>query len=163
MRSEKGLDIEMKTAHEMEKKFQAEEIFSSVAQSCPAVCDPMNCSTPGLPVHLQIPESTQTHVHWVSDATQPSHPLLSPSPPALNPPSASGSFQMSQLFTSGGQNIGVSASTSVLPMNTQDWSPLGWTCWISSQSKGLSRVFFSKYYVQTNKTKSLNIVGVTVT
>ena len=62
-RSEKGLDIETKTAHEMEKKFQAEEIFSSVAQSCPAVCDPMNCSTPGLPVHLQIPESTQTHVH----------------------------------------------------------------------------------------------------
>ena len=54
---------------------------------------------------------------------------------------ASGSFQMSQLFTSGGQSIGVSASTSVLPMNTQDWSPLRWTCWISLQSKGLSRVF----------------------
>ena len=54
---------------------------------------------------------------------------------------ASGSFQMSQLFTLGGQNIGVSASTSILPMNTQDWSPLGWTSWISLQSKGLSRVF----------------------
>ena len=54
---------------------------------------------------------------------------------------ASGSFQMSQLFTSGGQNVGVSASTSVLPMNTQDWFPLGWTGWISLQSKGLSRVF----------------------
>ena len=54
---------------------------------------------------------------------------------------ASGSFQMSQLFASGGQNIKVSASTSVLPMNTQDWSPLGWTGWISLQSKGLSRVF----------------------
>ena len=54
---------------------------------------------------------------------------------------ASGSFQMSQLFTSGGQSIGVSASTSVLPMNIQDWSPLGWTGWISLQSKGLSRVF----------------------
>ena len=54
---------------------------------------------------------------------------------------ASGSFQMSQLFTSGGQSIGVSASTSVLPMNTQDWSPLGWTGWCSLQSKGLSRVF----------------------
>ena len=54
---------------------------------------------------------------------------------------ASGSFQMSQLFTSGGQSIGVSASTSVLPMNTQDWSPLGWTGWIPLQSKGLSRVF----------------------
>ena len=56
---------------------------------------------------------------------------------------ASGSFPMSQLFTSGGQSIGVSASTSVLPMNTQDWSPLGWTGWISLQSKGLSRVFFN--------------------
>ena len=53
----------------------------------------------------------------------------------------SGSFPLSQLFASGGQSIGVSASTSALPMNTQDWSPLGWTCWISSQSKGLSRVF----------------------
>ena len=56
---------------------------------------------------------------------------------------ASGSFQVSQLFASGGQNIGVSISTSVLPMNTQDGSPLGWTCWISLQSKGLSRVFYN--------------------
>ena len=53
--------------------------FSSVAQSCPTLCDPMNCSTPGLPVHHQLPEFTQTHVHWVSDAIQPSHPLSSPS------------------------------------------------------------------------------------
>ena len=58
--------------------------FSSVAQSCPTVCDPMNRSTPGLPVH-QFPEFTQTHVHRVSDVIQPSHPLLSPSPPAPNP------------------------------------------------------------------------------
>ena len=58
--------------------------FSSVAQSCLTLCDPMNCSTPGLPVHHHFPEFTQTHVHWVSDAIQPSHPLLSPSPPALN-------------------------------------------------------------------------------
>ena len=56
---------------------------------------------------------------------------------------ASGSFQMSQLFASGGQSIGVSASTSVLPMNIQDWFPLGWTCWISLQLKGLSRVFYN--------------------
>ena len=56
---------------------------------------------------------------------------------------ASGSFQMSQLFTSGGQSTGVSASASVLPMNTQDWSPLGWTAWISLQSKGLSRIFYN--------------------
>ena len=59
--------------------------FSSVAQSCPTLCNPMNRSTPGLPVHHQIPESTQTHVHWVGDAIQPSHPLSSPSPPAPNP------------------------------------------------------------------------------
>ena len=58
--------------------------FSSVAQSGPTLCDPMNCSTPGLPVHHQLPESTQTHVHRVSDAIQPSHPLSYPSPPALN-------------------------------------------------------------------------------
>ena len=59
--------------------------FSSVPQSCPTLCDPMNCSTPGLPVHHQLPEFTQTHVHRVSDAIQPSHPPLSPSPPAPNP------------------------------------------------------------------------------
>ena len=58
--------------------------FSSVAQSCPSLFDPMNCSTLGLPVHHQLLESTQTHVHWVDDAIQPSHPLSSPSPPALN-------------------------------------------------------------------------------
>ena len=58
--------------------------FSSVTQSCPILCNPMNCSTPGLPVHHQLPESTQTHVHWVGDAIQPSHPPSSPSPPALN-------------------------------------------------------------------------------
>ena len=58
--------------------------FSSVAQSCPILCNPINRSTPGLPVHHQLPESTQTHVHWVSDAIQPSHPLSSPSLPALN-------------------------------------------------------------------------------
>ena len=59
--------------------------FSSVAQSCPTLCDPMNCSMPGLPVHHQLPEFTQTHVHQVGDAIQPSHPLSSPSPPAPNP------------------------------------------------------------------------------
>ena len=60
--------------------------FSSVAQSCPTLCSPMNCSTPGLPVHHQLPEFTQTHVHWVSDAIQPSHPLSSPSyPPSIFP------------------------------------------------------------------------------
>ena len=58
--------------------------FSSVTQSCPTLCDPMNCSTSGLPVHHQLPEFTQTHVHRVGDAIQPSHPLSSPSPPAPN-------------------------------------------------------------------------------
>ena len=119
--------------------------FSSVAQTCPTLCDPMNHSTPGLPVHHQLSEFTQTHVHWVGDAIQPSHPTISSfvipfsSCPQSFP--ASGSFQMSQFFALGGQSIGVSALTSVLPMNTQDWSPLRWTGWISLQSKGLSRVF----------------------
>ena len=100
---------------------------------------PMDCSTPGFPVHCQLLEFTQTHAHWVSDAIQPSHPLLSPSPPAFSLSQHQG--QMSQLFKSGGQSIGVSASASVLPMNTHDWSPSEWTGWISLQSKGLSRVF----------------------
>ena len=67
--------------------------FSSVAQSCLTLCDPMNCSTPGLPVHHQLPELTQTHVHRVGDAIQPSHPLLSPSPPAPNPSQHQSLFQ----------------------------------------------------------------------
>ena len=80
----------------------------------------MDCSTPGLPVHHQLPEFTQTHVHRVNDAIQPSHPLLSPSPPAFNLFPASESFPVSQLFALGGQSIGVSASASVIPMNIQD-------------------------------------------
>ena len=67
--------------------------FSSVTQSCPTLWDPMNHSTPGLPVHHQLPEFTQTHVHWVSDAIQPSHPLSSPSPLAPNPSQHQGLFQ----------------------------------------------------------------------
>ena len=73
--------------------------FSSVTQSCPALCDPVNRSIPGLPVHHQLPEFTQTHVHRVSDAIQPSHPLLSPFPPAPNPSQHQSLFPMSQLFT----------------------------------------------------------------
>ena len=67
--------------------------FSSVAQSCPILCDPMNCSTPGLPVHHQLLEFIQTHIHQVSDAIQPSHPLLAPSPPAPNPSQHQSLFQ----------------------------------------------------------------------
>ena len=117
--------------------------FSSVVQSCPTLCALMNRSTPGLPVHHHLPEFTQTHVHRISDAIQPSHPLSPPSLPASCPQSlpASKSFPMSQLFTWGGQSIEVSALASVLPMNTWDWSPLRWTDWTSLRSKGLSRVF----------------------
>ena len=92
--------------------------FSSITQSCPTLCYCMNCSMPGLPVHHQLPESTQTHVHRVDDAIQPSNPVIPFTCPQSFP--ASKSFPMSQLFTSGGQSIGVSALTSVLPMNTQD-------------------------------------------
>ena len=88
--------------------------FSSVAQSCPALCDPMNCSMPGLLVHHQLLESTQTHVHCVHDAIQPSHPH--PFSFCLQSSPASGSFQMNQLSASGGQSIRVSASTSVPPI-----------------------------------------------
>ena len=110
--------------------------FSSVAQSCLTFCDPMDCSTPGLPVQHQLPEFTQTHVHWVGDATN--HLILSsPCPPAFNLSQHQGLFQR----LSSSQSIGASASALVLPMNIQDWSPLGWTGWISLQSKGLSRVF----------------------
>ena len=98
--------------------------------------DPMNCSTPSLSVYHQLPEFTQTHVHWVGDAIQPSHPSVVPFSSCPQSFPASGSFQMSQFFASGGHSVGVSASTSVLPMNTQDWSPLGWTGWISLQFRG---------------------------
>ena len=90
--------------------------FSSVVQSCPTLCDPMNCRTLGFPVHHQLQESSQTHVHWVSDTIQPSHPLSSPSPPALNLSQFQGLFKW--VNSSGGQSVGVSASTSVRPMNT---------------------------------------------
>ena len=158
---------------------------SSVTQLCLTLWDPMNRSTPGLPVHHQLPEFTQSHVPVFCDpmdysprllcpwnfpakntgvgcyflvqgifATQESNPCLlcrwchptisfSVVPFSSCPQSfpATGSFQMSQVFASGGQSIGISALASVLPKNTQDWSPLEWTGWISLRSKGLSRVF----------------------
>ena len=97
----------------------------------------MDFSTPGLPVHHQLPEFTQTHVEWVGDAIQPGIPFSS----CLQSFPASGSFPMSQLFASSCQSIGVLASASVHPMSTQDWFPLGWTGWISLKTKGLSRVY----------------------
>ena len=108
--------------------------FSSVAQSCPTLWDPMNRSTPGLPVHHpnSCPSSRWYHPAISSSVVPFSWPQSLP---------ASGSFPMSQLFAWGGQSTGVSASASVLPMNTQYWSSLGWTGWTSLQSKGLSTVF----------------------
>ena len=113
---------------------------SSVAQSCPTLCDPMNRSKPGLPVYHQLLESTQTHAHRVGDAIRPSHPLcplllLPPIPPSI------------RVFC--GESVLLkrwpkywSFGFSISPSNEyQDWSPLGWTGWISLQSKGLSRVF----------------------
>ena len=119
--------------------------FSSVAQSCPTLCDPMNCSTPGLPVHHQLPELTQTHGVWVTlSLSQWCHQAISSSviPFSSCPQSlpASESFPMSQLFPWGCRSTGVSASASFLPKKSQGWS-LEWTGWISLQSKGLSRVF----------------------
>ena len=98
-------------------QFHSEGISEvKVIQSCLTLCDPMNRSTPGLPVHYHFPEFTQTHVHRVSDAIQPSHPLTSPSPPAFSLFQHQ-SLLMNWLFTSGGQSIGISAS--VLPVNIQ--------------------------------------------
>ena len=112
-----------------------------VSLSVMSLSDPMIHSTPGLPVHHQLPEFTQTQAHRVGDAIQPSHPLSSPSPPAPNPSQHQGLFQWVNSSHEVAKVLGVSASASVLPMNTWDWFPLGWTGWISLQSKGLSRVF----------------------
>ena len=94
----------------------------------------MDWNTPGFPVHHQLPELAQTHVHRVSDAIQPFPPLSSPSPPAFNLSQHQGLFQW--------VSIGASALASVLPMNIQDWFPWGFTGFISLLSKGLSRVFY---------------------
>ena len=116
--------------------------FSSITESCPTLCKPMDCSTAGLPV---CPSLT-LRVYWNScPLSRWCHPIISssvvPFSSCLQSLLASGSFPMSQFFASGSQSIGVSASPSVLPMNIQDWFPLGWTGWISLQSKGPTRVF----------------------
>ena len=113
----------------------------SVGQWCLTLCDLMNHSTPGIPVHHQLLEFTQTHIHRVSDT----NPAISSSvvPFSSCPQSlpASESFPMSQLFAWGGRSTGVSALASSLPKKSQGWSSSEWTGWISLQSKGLSRVF----------------------
>ena len=114
--------------------------FDSVALLCLTLCNPMDFSMPGFSVHHLLPELTQSHVHWVSDAIQPSHPL----PFHFLLPSI---FPSIRVFSNESalcimwSSIGTSASASVLPMNIQGWFPLGWTDLISLQSKGLSRVF----------------------
>ena len=126
--------------------------FSSVAQWCPALCNPMNCSTPGLPVHHHLPEFTQTNVHCVRDAIQPSHPLSSPSPPALNPSQHQSLFQ----WVNSSHEVAKVLELQLQHQSfqwTPNWSPLEWTGWISLQSKGLSRVF-SKTTVQKHQFSS---------
>ena len=118
--------------------FEHLQSVSSVAQLRLTLCNPMDYSTPGFPIHHQLPGLAQTHVHQVSDPIQPSSVV--PFSSRFQSFPASGSFPKSQFFTSGSQSIGVSASASVLPMNIQDWFPLRLTRLISLQSKGPSRV-----------------------
>ena len=123
-------------------KWPDQECFCSccsVAKSRPTLGHPMGYSMPGLPVLHYLPEFAQIHVRWVSDAIN--HLILCCPLLLFSFFPASGSFPVSQLFTSGGQSIRASASPLVLPMNIQDWFPLGWTGLISLQSREFSRVF----------------------
>ena len=118
-----------------------------MAHSCLTLCDPVDCSTPGFPIHHQHLELAQTHVHQVSDAIQPLLPLSSHSPPTFNVSQHQGLFQgVSPLRV--GQSIGAWAS--VLSMNIQDWFLLGMTGLIFLQSKGLSRVFSNIQFKSIN-------------
>ena len=118
------------------------------------ICDRTDCSSSSFPILHHFPELALNLVHWAGDAIQPSHPLLPPSPPALNLSQHQRSFPMSWLFATSGQSIGASAS--VLPMNIQAWLPLEWTGWISLLFKGLWSVFssttLSYLYMTTGKT-----------
>ena len=123
--------------------------FSSVAQLCPTFCNPMNCSTPRLPVHHQLPEFTQTQVHRVRDAIQPSHPRLSPSPPAPDPSQHQSLFQ----WVNSSHEVAEVLEFQLQHLPSKEipgWSPSEWAGWISLQSKGLSRVF-SNTTVQTHQ------------
>ena len=114
--------------------------FSSVTQSCPTLCDPW---TTACQASLSITNSWSPHKLMSIESVMPSNHLILVVPFSSCPQSfpTLGSFQMSQFLTSRGWNTRVSASTSVFPMNTQEWSSLGWTGWTSLQSKGISRVF----------------------
>ena len=111
-------------------------------KSRPSLCGLTDCSAPGSPVRHTLPEFAQTHVHRVSDAVQPSHPLLPPSPFAINLPQHQGLFQWVVFLHQVARVLELQVQAWVLPMNMQDWFPLGLTSFISFKSKGLSRVFF---------------------
>ena len=133
-------------------KFQ----FSSVAQSCLTLCNPMDYSLPGLPVHHQFLEFIQTHVHWVGDAIQPSYPLSSHSQQTLNTSHHQDLFQ----WVSSSHQVAKALELQhqqTLPMNIQDWFPLGLTGLILLQSKGHSRVF-SNATIQKHKFFGLNFL-----
>ena len=126
--------LELEVFHKFQHNPSLGSCCCSVIQLCLTLCDPVDCSTPGLPVHHQLPEFAQTHVHWVSNAILVSHPPSShpsisssviPFSSCLQSFLASGPFPMSQLFASGDQSIGASASASVPPINIQDWVPSG--------------------------------------
>ena len=105
--------------------------FSSVSQSCLTLCDPIDCSTPGLSDHHPLPEFTQSYIHWVSDAIQPSHPLSSRPSPALNLYQHQDLFKWVSSLHQVAKVLEFQVQQSVLPMNIQDWSSLGWSGWIS--------------------------------
>ena len=131
--------------------------FSSVTQSCLTLCDPMDHSMPDLPVHHQLSKFIQTHVHWVCDVFQPSHPLLSPYPPAFNLSQHQGLFKWVSSSHQVAKVLEFQLQHQSFQMNIQDWYPLGWTGWISSQSKGLSRVF-SNTTVQNINPSALSLL-----
>ena len=115
--------------------------YSSVTQSCPTLCNPMDSSIPGFPVHHQLLELAQIHVHQVSDAIQPSHPLSSPSPPGSNLSQHQGIFQWVSSLHQVAKVLEFQLQHQSFQLNIQDWFSLGLTGLISFQSKGLSRVF----------------------
>ena len=130
-------------------------ICCSVTQSCLTLCETVDCSTPGFPVLHHLLELAQTHVLWVNDAIQPILlPLIFPSMRV---------FSNQSDFTSGGQSIGVSGSASVLPMNIQDWFPLGLTRLISLQSKGLSESSSTSQFKSINSLALSLLYGPTLT
>ena len=121
---------------------RTQSTFSSVQSlSCVRLFVAPWTSAQGFPVQHQLLELTQTHVHQVGDAIQPSHPLSSPSPPTFNLSQHCGLFKWVSSLYQVAKSIGASASASVPPVNIQDWFPLGWTGWASLLSKGLSRIF----------------------